>query len=271
MAFESGIVLLVTLLCVNPTEMAVSPRAIECAVPVVTSPEDSARVWLGGGGLGRVFSGGKWSTVDREPAAGSPTKSSGADKHGPYTTTSCDWPRGATPSEPALKTTVTVYAELGATVYAVVFPEGAKQTNVSVPGGPEEQRTQSGKINTDGIGPFVEFPLFDVSKGIVGNASWMTWNQGLQYHDTSSGAVREHVNNITGLARGPLVLFDESNASAHTPFPVAVVSQLNHIRVGAALVRPSGCSAQDPKNPCRMSYGPSWELTEVRFGFDFWY
>eukprot|EP00041_Stephanoeca_diplocostata_P015884 m.305798 g.305798 ORF g.305798 m.305798 type:complete len:326 (+) comp20189_c0_seq4:221-1198(+) len=255
-------VLLAVLFCSNPSATARPSHVFDCAVPAVTSVKDGSRVWLSGGRLGRIFSGGKWSRVERVPSSDSPTKSAGVDKHGAYLSTSCDWPRGPTASEPTIRTVVTVYPQLGATVYTLAFPDGAENTNASVPGD-FGQRSKPGKINTDGVGPFAEFPLFDLSQGIARNSSWMTWNQGLQFHDTSFGSMREHVNNITGLARGPLVLFDEANMTSSTSVPAAVISQLNHIRVGAALVRPSGCSVTNFQKPCLMSYGPSWELTAV--------
>ena len=206
-----------------------------------------------GGGLGRVFSGGCWNSTSRSPT-GAQRKSSGSDANGHWTAISCDWA-----GEPMLTTTVKHYSKLSATVYELAFPHGAKRTNVSLPG-TATQRTQYG-VTTKGVGPFAEFPSFDLAQGVAANASAFTWRGGLQYKDTWTGKVSggfgfQFIANLTGLDLGPIVLFDESGGPS-TPFPTAVVSPLSNINVAAMNVR----------NERAWSHGPSWELTSVPAGY----
>ena len=238
---------------------------------------DGGQRWLVGGGLGRVFSGGAWSSAPQP--RGPATRTSGSDRHGRFTAVACDWP--ATAASPALRTTVRTYPQHRATVYELLFVDGANATNVSAPGAPRAQHSMYG-VNTDGVAPFAEFPVFDLSRGMAANSSWMTWHGGLQYHDTGKGTVDSgaglydtFLKNLTGLSGGPMVLFDESAGQAR-PFPTAVVSPMSNIRLGASLVRPaasgrSGCSrkraASAAAEACLWSHGPSWELTSVPPGF----
>ena len=227
----------------------------DCLQPVPSSSGGIAQPWLVDTGLGRVFSQGQWGTAARQPAV--PQQHSGTDANGHFQSVSCNWP--ATGDEPALRTTATHYAGAGAVVYELEFPQGATRTNVSVPGGPAEQHTQYG-VTTDGVAPFAEFPVFDLSRGQAANSSWFTWHGGLQYYDTTAGTVQggkgfRFIKNLTGLTYGPVVLFDESQPNAS--FPVAVVSPMSNINIGAMNVR----------NERLWAHGPSWELTSVPAGF----
>ena len=229
--------------------------ACDCLQPVPSSSGGIAQPWLVDTGLGRVFSQGHWGTTARQPAV--PQQHSGTDANGHFQSVSCNWP--ATGDEPALRTTATHYAGVGAVVYELEFPEGATRTNVSVPGGPADQHTQY-SVNTDGVAPFAEFPVFDLSRGQAANSSWFTWHGGLQYYDTTAGTVQggkgfRFIKNLTGLTYGPVVLFDESQPNAS--FPVAVVSPMSNINIGAMNVRMERLWA----------HGPSWELTSVPVGF----
>eukprot|EP01051_Picozoa_sp_SAG22_P015422 SAG22_NODE_2012_length_3141_cov_3.171269_1_plen_863_part_00 len=250
------------LLLAASTHSAAAGVAADCLQPVPSggsgdAAAQHAQPWLVDSGLGRLFSGGKWGVPARKPA-GKPRRASGADANGHFQRVSCDWPATAG-GGPALRTTAIHYAAAGAVVYELAFPNGATRTNVSVPGGPAVQHTQYG-VNTDGVAPFAEFPVFDLSRGRAANSSWFTWHGGLQYHDTATGTVQggkgfRFIKNLTGLTYGPVVLFDESQADAS--YPVAVVSPMTNVNVGAMNVRAERLWA----------HGPSWELTAVPAGF----
>jgi hypothetical protein len=70
-------------------------------------------------------------------------------------------------------------------VFETTFVNGAGGTNASTPS------TDWGKNGptTDGVGPFAEFPAIDAAAGRLGQLSWMTWSNGLQFHDTAKGVV----------------------------------------------------------------------------------
>ena len=209
-------------------DLAAAPAGARACMLAGEMERDKAP-WLVpmGGGLGRVFSGGRWNSTSRSPA-GAPRKRAGSDANGQFVSVTCTWA-----GDPVLTTTVKHYSELSATVYELAFPRGALSTNVSLPGN-AAQRTQMNQgmnVNTAGVAPFAEFPSFDLAQGMAANASAFTWHGGLQYRDTWTGQVRggvgfKFLSNLTGLDLGPIVLFDES-AGPSKPFPTAVVSPLS--------------------------------------------
>ena len=221
-----------------------------------------AVVWLVGG-LGRVYLDGKWhSQADRTLALSEPAVSrSGTNLLGNFTDVKCSWVAGSTLVNTAIRT----YSSRAAAIFQITFPRGASSTNFSVP------NATFGKYghNTDGVGPFAEFPAFNMDRGRASNSSFMTWNGGLQYHDEAQGQVRggkgwydTYLHNLTGLSFGPMVIFDEN---APAPFTTAVVSPASNIRTGAAIVRPR--PANTSTDSMLWAHGPSWELTSVPEGF----
>ena len=219
-------------------------------------------VWLVGG-LGRIYLDGKWhSQADRTLSLSKPAVSqSGVDSLGTFEDVKCSWAAGNT----SVDTVIRTYSGRSSAIFQITFPRGASSTNFSVPD------PTFGKYgpNTDGVGPFAEFPAFDMGRGRAGNSSFMTWHGGLQYHDEAQGQVRggkgwydTYLHNLTGLSLGPMVIFDES---VPAPFTTAVVSPASNIRTGAAIVRPRHTNITSEN--MLWTHGPSWELTAVPEGF----
>lgn len=169
-------------------------------------------VWLNGaqwlqGGVGRVHISGSWHgptawvprslvhslgahlspnpvpSHQRKWFDGTVAAWEGADWLGRFEATQCGW----TVAGVDVDTTVTTYPAHNATIFTTTFVSAASGTNASAP---PTTWADDNPPTADDVGPFAEFPAFDLGAGRLGNLSWMTWRGGLQFHDTSKGTVQ---------------------------------------------------------------------------------